>query len=327
MKITPKLHQRNLYASSLIYNSKTFLKNKPISKQQDLENFEILRSPCFPTSAAKDHRRLSSPSPITSPPPPRKLTARKDPTPPTMMHPLRWSGALEAVHPDPKINQNHLFPLLENPSPLCRHTSWRSPMDRISSPPSHGYAIIEQPVFACCPVRESFPTSHSNNPPCTNTAITFNGRFDLLSISATILPSSITSSSLEGSEGVTDFLARIPATRFAVSLAGPRGQTVGGVVIGPLLAAGTVYIIAASFNNPLYHRLPMEEDDPARSSGGVSASAAREQSPASGGGDSGQHHAEPSMAADSLPVYSCHLPSDVIWAPIPRQASRHSPLY
>lgn len=162
--------------------------------------------------------------------------------------------------------------------------------------------------------------------PTTNTAITFNGRFDLLSISATILPSSITSSSLEGSEGVTDFLARIPATRFAVSLAGPRGQTVGGVVIGPLLAAGTVYIIAASFNNPLYHRLPMEEDDPARSSGGVSASAAREQSPASGGGDS-VHHAEPSMAAGSLPVYSCHLPSDVIWAPIPRQASRHSPLY
>lgn len=161
--------------------------------------------------------------------------------------------------------------------------------------------------------------------PTTTTAINFHGRFDLLSISATILPSSVTSSSLKGSE---DFLARLPAARFAVSVSAPQGQTIGGTVNGPLIAAGTVYIIAASFNNPLYHLLPMEEDDHVRSSGGGSASAAaREQSPHSGGGDSGRHHAEPSSAAATDSLFSCHLPADVIWAPIPRQPPRHSPLF
>lgn len=150
------------------------------------------------------------------------------------------------------------------------------------------------------------------------TTITFHGCFELLSISSTVLPSSSPPSAV-----LTPF-----ANRFAISLAGPQGQTVGGAVTGPLIAAGTVYIVAASFNNPLYHRLPMdEEDDHVRSSGGGSVSAAREQSPGSGGGDGGRHHAAPSTAADSVSMYSCQPPSDVIWAPTPRQALPHSPLY
>ncbi|KAJ9567694.1 hypothetical protein OSB04_003660 [Centaurea solstitialis] len=120
--------------------------------------------------------------------------------------------------------------------------------------------------------------------PTTTNTITFQGRFDLLSISATVLPSSMPS-------------PRPPQTpladRFAVSLAAPQGQTIGGAVMGPLIAAGTVYIVAASFNNPLYHRLPIEEeveeeDDRVRSTSG------------SGGGDGGiRRHA---AAADS---YGC----------------------
>lgn len=161
-------------------------------------------------------------------------------------------------------------------------------------------------------------------PTTTTAALTLLGRFELLSISATILPSYV--ANLGGSDGSTDILARLPASRFAVTLSGPQGRTVGGIVNGPLLAAGTVYIIAASFNNPLYHLLPMEEDDHVRSSGGGSVSAAREQSPNSGGGDSGRRHAELS-GTDSLSMYSCQLPSDVIWAPIPRQAQRQSPHY
>ncbi|KAI3672597.1 hypothetical protein L6452_38692 [Arctium lappa] len=133
----------------------------------------------------------------------------------------------------------------------------------------------------------------------TTTTITFHGCFELLSISATVLPSPPSAPF---------------ANRFAISLAGPQGQTVGGAVTGPLLAAGTVYIVAASFNNPLYQRLPIEEeDDPESVSGGV---------------DGGRHHAAPSTAADSvLSMYSCQPPSDVIWAPTPRQALPHSPLY
>ncbi|KAJ9567813.1 hypothetical protein OSB04_003779 [Centaurea solstitialis] len=121
--------------------------------------------------------------------------------------------------------------------------------------------------------------------PTTTNTITFQGRFDLLSISATVLPSSMSS-------------PRPPQTpladRFAVSLAAPQGQTIGGAVTGPLIAAGTVYIVAASFNNPLYHRLPIEEeveeeeDDRVRSTSG------------SGGGDGGsRRHA---AAAD---MYGC----------------------
>ncbi|KAL4556479.1 hypothetical protein LXL04_039134 [Taraxacum kok-saghyz] len=151
--------------------------------------------------------------------------------------------------------------------------------------------------------------------------VTFHGRFDLLSISATVLPSSLSPSS-----AVAAF-----ANGFTISLAGPQGQIVGGAVSGPLMSAGTVYIIAASFNNPLYHRLPSEEDDNLRNSGGVTAGSAgaSEQSPPAGsaGGDSGGHYAPPSTAADSISMYSCHQPSDVIWAPTARQAPQHPPPY
>ncbi|KAG4963750.1 hypothetical protein AAZX31_14G167300 [Glycine max] len=110
--------------------------------------------------------------------------------------------------------------------------------------------------------------------------VTFHGRFNILSMSATFLH--------HGSP------AAIP-NALAVSLSGPQGQIVGGLVAGRLLAAGTVFVIAASFNNPSYHRLSSEEDA---------------QNTSDGGGDR-QSPAESSM-------YSCHRPSDVIWAPTPR---------
>ncbi|KVI06758.1 AT-hook motif nuclear-localized protein 17 [Cynara cardunculus var. scolymus] len=150
--------------------------------------------------------------------------------------------------------------------------------------------------------------------------VTFHGRFDILSISATVLPS------LSLSSAVAPF-----ANGFTISLAGPQGQIVGGAVAGQLISAGTVYIIAASFNNPLYHRLPSEEDDNhlRNSGGGTGSAAASDQSPPAGsaGGDSGGHHLPPSTAADSMSLYSCHLPSDVIWAPTARQAPPHPPPY
>ncbi|KVH99697.1 AT-hook motif nuclear-localized protein 28-like [Cynara cardunculus var. scolymus] len=144
------------------------------------------------------------------------------------------------------------------------------------------------------------------------TTITFHGCFELLSISATVLSSTSPPSAV-----MTPF-----ANRFAISLAGPQGQTVGGAVTGPLIAVGTVYLVAASFNNPLYHRLPMEEekDEHIRSSNGGSVSV-------SGGVDGGRRHAAPSTAADSVSMYNCQPPSDVIWAPTPRQALPRSPLY
>lgn len=125
--------------------------------------------------------------------------------------------------------------------------------------------------------------------------VTFHGRFDILSISATIIPQSASSPIPSSANG------------FTISLAGPQGQIVGGSVAGTLLAAGTVYIIAASFNNPSYHRLPGEDEVPNSGSGGNDG-----QSPPTGSGDSGHPPAE-------MSIYSCHLPSDVIWAPTARQ--------
>lgn len=116
--------------------------------------------------------------------------------------------------------------------------------------------------------------------------ITFHGSFNILSISATIIPN--------------DF-SRVP-NGFSISLAGPQGQVVGGPVIGPLLSAGPVCLIATTFNNPFYHKFPADGD------GG--------QSPVSDAGDSGH---PPESTHHEYCYSSNQLPSDVIWAPTARQ--------
>ncbi|XP_027333565.1 AT-hook motif nuclear-localized protein 28-like [Abrus precatorius] len=123
--------------------------------------------------------------------------------------------------------------------------------------------------------------------------VTFHGRFDILSLSATFL------------------LHASPANPhgFSISLAGPQGQIVGGLVVGRLLAAGTVLVIAASFNNPSYHRLSSEED--ARNNSVSAGGDAQSPAVSSGGAESGH------VPAESC-IYSSHLPSDVIWAPTAR---------
>ncbi|KAJ8773322.1 hypothetical protein K2173_028499 [Erythroxylum novogranatense] len=126
--------------------------------------------------------------------------------------------------------------------------------------------------------------------------VKFYGRFDILSINATCLASSYP----------------VPNT-FTISLAGPQGQIVGGIVAGSLVAAGTVFVIAASFNNPSYHRLTSEVDE-SGTAGGEGKSP-----PVSGQGDVGESgHVASGGESCGMGMYSCHLPSDVIWAPIAR---------
>ncbi|MCO5586908.1 hypothetical protein L7F22_040853 [Adiantum nelumboides] len=76
--------------------------------------------------------------------------------------------------------------------------------------------------------------------------VTFHGRFEILSLSGCYLPSPVIPGGL------------------TISLAGSQGQVVGGSVVGELLAASPVLIIAASFLSAPYERLPAanEEDDP-----------------------------------------------------------------
>ncbi|XP_045825131.1 AT-hook motif nuclear-localized protein 17 [Trifolium pratense] len=134
------------------------------------------------------------------------------------------------------------------------------------------------------------------------TTVTFHGRFDILSVTATFLP--------QQSGGGGGGSPAVPSG-FSISLAGPQGQIVGGIVAGNLIAAGTVFIIAASFNNPSYYRLPLQEED------GNSVSGGDGNSPAvSGAVDSGQGGGDQSCG---MSMYSCHMPSsDVIWAPSAR---------
>ncbi|KAJ9166481.1 hypothetical protein P3X46_021229 [Hevea brasiliensis] len=132
--------------------------------------------------------------------------------------------------------------------------------------------------------------------------ITFHGRFDILSISATFLPHAVP--------------YPVPNT-FTISLAGPQGQIVGGLVAGSLVAAGTVYVIAATFDNPIYHRLPVEDEGRNSGSGGGGEGHSPSVSGAGGGGgDSG--HTQGGGESCGMVMYSCHLPSDIIWAPTAR---------
>ncbi|CAN8305213.1 unnamed protein product [Cochlearia groenlandica] len=133
-------------------------------------------------------------------------------------------------------------------------------------------------------------TLRQPSPAAPGSTITFHGKFDLLSVSATYLPPPPRTSL---SPPVSNF--------FTVSLAGPQGQIIGGFVAGPLVSAGTVHIVAASFNNPSYHRLPAEEKVRTLTAADVKEGEGQSPPVSGGGGES---------------MYSCHVGgSNVNWAP------------
>ncbi|WMV43395.1 hypothetical protein MTR67_036780 [Solanum verrucosum] len=89
-------------------------------------------------------------------------------------------------------------------------------------------------------------------PTSTGTVVTLNGRFEILSLSGSFLPPP----------------APPGATSLTIFLAGGQGQVVGGSVVGELMAAGPVIVIASSFTNVAYERLPLEEDGNTQGSDG-----------------------------------------------------------
>lgn len=82
-------------------------------------------------------------------------------------------------------------------------------------------------------------------PAASGAVVTLHGRFEILSLAGSFLPPP----------------APPGATSLSVYLAGGQGQVVGGSVVGELTAAGPVIVIAASFTNVAYERLPLEEED------------------------------------------------------------------
>ncbi|KAL6182061.1 hypothetical protein ACLB2K_043484 [Fragaria x ananassa] len=82
-------------------------------------------------------------------------------------------------------------------------------------------------------------------PATPGSVVTLHGRFEILSLAGSFLPPP----------------APPAATGLTIYLAGGQGQVVGGSVVGTLLASGPVVIMAASFSNAAYERLPLEEDE------------------------------------------------------------------
>uniref|UniRef100_A0A1D1YUK0 AT-hook motif nuclear-localized protein n=1 Tax=Anthurium amnicola TaxID=1678845 RepID=A0A1D1YUK0_9ARAE len=82
-------------------------------------------------------------------------------------------------------------------------------------------------------------------PASPGAVLTLHGRFEILSLSGSFLPPP----------------APPAATGLTIYLAGGQGQVVGGSVVGPLIASGPVIIMAASFGNAAYERLPLDEEE------------------------------------------------------------------
>lgn len=108
-------------------------------------------------------------------------------------------------------------------------------------------------------------------------AVALHGRFEILSLTGSFLPGP----SPPGSTGLT------------VYLPGGQGQVLGGSVVGALVAAGPVMVIASTFSNAVYERLPLEEEEEAGGDLGVGGVGAAEQG---GMGDVGGYN----MAASLL---------------------------
>ncbi|XP_021296160.1 AT-hook motif nuclear-localized protein 15-like [Herrania umbratica] len=151
--------------------------------------------------------------------------------------------------------------------------------------------------------------------------ITLHGRFEILSLSGAFLPSP----SPPGATGLT------------VYLAGGQGQVVGGSVVGALVASGPVMVIAATFMNAVYERLPIEDENGGEEGGGGGGEGIGMQQQVNnsnnngggGGGNSGSSQSQGlghDQQGGSIPLYNLppnllpngQMPPDVFWGPPPR---------
>ncbi|MED6168188.1 AT-hook motif nuclear-localized protein 22 [Stylosanthes scabra] len=118
-------------------------------------------------------------------------------------------------------------------------------------------------------------------PASSSAVVTLQGRFEILSLAGSFLPAP----------------APPEASRLTIYLAGGQGQVVGGSVAGTLVASGTVVMMAASFGNAAYEKLPLEEDD---ENNGDGATLALQQGVSSPGASSSvqQHYSQTQLLRD-----------------------------
>ncbi|KAL8101244.1 AT-hook motif nuclear-localized protein 24-like [Apium graveolens] len=136
-------------------------------------------------------------------------------------------------------------------------------------------------------------------PTSPGAVLTLHGRFEILSLSGSFLPPP----------------APPAATGLTIYLAGGQGQVVGGAVVGILLASGPVVIMAASFSNAAYERLPLEEEEAVplpMQGGGLNESPVGQQNTQ----QQQQLLGDPSMFHGMAPnlLNSIQLPPEAFWA-------------
>ncbi|KAK8671776.1 hypothetical protein V6N13_038361 [Hibiscus sabdariffa] len=156
-------------------------------------------------------------------------------------------------------------------------------------------------------------------PAAPSGVITLHGRFEILSLTGVFLPTP----SPPGATGLT------------VYLAGGQGQVVGGSVVGPLEASGPVMVIAATFTNAVYERLPIENENSGGGGGGGEGGGDggdnNNNTSSNDGGDGNSGSQSQDMSQDhhqggSMPMYNLppnllpngQMPHDLFWGTPPR---------
>ncbi|WOL13287.1 AT-hook motif nuclear-localized protein 20 [Canna indica] len=137
-------------------------------------------------------------------------------------------------------------------------------------------------------------------PAAPGAVVALHGRFEILSLTGTFLPGPAP----PGTTGLT------------VYLAGGQGQVVGGSVVGSLIAAGPVMVMASTFANATYERLPLEEGEESPGVGGeipgqLPGGVAAPLMPGAGGG-----LPDPSALPiyNNLPPHLAHNGDSFAWA-------------
>lgn len=145
-------------------------------------------------------------------------------------------------------------------------------------------------------------------PAAPSGVITLHGRFEILSLNGAFLPAP----SPPGASGLT------------VYLGGGQGQVVGGTVVGALMASGPVMIIAATFTNATFERLPLEDE--ANGEGmQLQQQPSGVNSAGAGGNSVSQALSDPQPQQQQVPIYALpptllpngQMPPDVYWGPPP----------
>ncbi|KAJ1376228.1 PPC domain [Sesbania bispinosa] len=143
-------------------------------------------------------------------------------------------------------------------------------------------------------------------PASAGAVVTLQGRFEILSLSGSFLPPP----------------APPPASGLTIYLAGGQGQVVGGSVVGTLVASGPVMIMAASFSNAAYERLPLEEEE-----GSMALQGGSIGSPGGSGVGGQPSQVLGDATTTTAPLFhglpqnllnSIQMPSEAFWANAPR---------